>query len=143
MSDIASEQRPLPPAQVLRMLRLRSGAATRHQLRQADLARLVGVQTRTVQQWENGERLPGATSLQRLIGALLAEQLFLPGEEGSEARGCGKRSVRAIRRGRLSALAAEHGAANSGKRCARTRDPIADPGTDKNDFAGPTPPATY
>lgn len=53
--------------------------------RQVDLARQVGVDPRTVQQWENGDRLPSVGSLKRLIQVFLEEGLFLEGAQRKEA----------------------------------------------------------
>src|ERR1051326_420956 len=86
MSDSSSDQEHQKPDQLIRMLRLRTRTHTNQKLRQAALAARVGVDTRTLQQWEHAERLPGADSLQRLIRALLVEKIFLPGEERKEAR---------------------------------------------------------
>ncbi len=54
-------------------------------IRQVDLARQVGVDPRTVQQWENGDRLPSVGSLKRLIQVFLEEGLFLEGAQRKEA----------------------------------------------------------
>jgi len=86
MSESSSDQEHKKPDQFIRMLRLRTRTHTNQKLRQVALAARVGVDTRTLQQWENAERLPGADSLQRLIRALLIEKIFLPGEERKEAR---------------------------------------------------------
>jgi predicted ATPase/transcriptional regulator with XRE-family HTH domain len=86
MPHAAREQEPASPDQLLRLFRLRPRVGSKKKLRQIDLAALVGVETRTLQLWESGERLPGPDNLQRLIGVLLAERLLLPGEEEQEAR---------------------------------------------------------
>lgn len=86
MPNPPREQEPATPDQLIRMFRLRPRAGTRKKLRQVDLAKLIGIETRTLQLWESGERLPGADNLQRLIQVLLVEHLFLVGEEQSEAR---------------------------------------------------------
>lgn len=49
------------------------------------MARQVGVDPRTVQQWENGDRLPSVGSLKRLIQVFLEEGLFLEGAQRKEA----------------------------------------------------------
>ncbi len=85
MSGTTRGQEPKTPDLLIRMLRLRPRPTSRKKLRQVDLAALVGVDTRTVQQWENGERLPSPESLQRLITAFVDEKIFLPGEEKAEA----------------------------------------------------------
>ncbi|MGG4147473.1 tetratricopeptide repeat protein [Paenibacillus algorifonticola] len=54
-------------------------------LRQVDLAKRVGVDPRTVQQWENGDRLPSVGSLKRMIQAFWEEGLFLEGAPRQEA----------------------------------------------------------
>ena len=54
-------------------------------MRQVDLARQVGVDPRTVQQWESGDRLPSVGSLKRLIQVFLEEGLFLEGTQRKEA----------------------------------------------------------
>ncbi len=46
-------------------------------MRQVDLAKLVGVDSRTVQQWENGDRIPSPANLKRLIQVFLYEGHFL------------------------------------------------------------------
>ena len=86
MPHATREWEPASPDQLLRLLRLRPRAGSKKKLRQIDLAALVGVETRTLQLWESGERLPSPDNLQRLIGVLLAEHLLLPGEEEQEAR---------------------------------------------------------
>lgn len=45
-------------------------------MRQVDLAKRVGVDPRTVQQWENGDRLPGVGNLKRIIQVFWEEGLF-------------------------------------------------------------------
>ncbi|GHO97270.1 hypothetical protein KSF_073180 [Reticulibacter mediterranei] len=80
------EREPASPDQLLRLFRLRPGVGNKKKLRQIDLAALVGVEPRTLQLWESGERLPGPDNLRGLIGVLLAERLLLPGEEEQEAR---------------------------------------------------------
>ncbi|WP_165423219.1 ATP-binding protein [Ktedonosporobacter rubrisoli] len=74
------------PDQLLRLFRVRPRVGCKKKLRQIDMAALVGIETRTLQLWECGERLPSPDNLQRLIGALLAERLLLPGEEEQEAQ---------------------------------------------------------
>ncbi|MEC0184671.1 NB-ARC domain-containing protein [Paenibacillus peoriae] len=54
-------------------------------MRQVDLARQVGVDPRTVQQWESGDRLPSVGSLKRLIQVFLEEGLFLEEAQRKEA----------------------------------------------------------
>ncbi|WP_338556434.1 tetratricopeptide repeat protein [Paenibacillus sp. KS-LC4] len=54
-------------------------------MRQVDLAKRVGVDPRTVQQWENGDRLPSVGSLKRMIQAFWDEGLFLEGDTRQEA----------------------------------------------------------
>lgn len=54
-------------------------------MRQVDLARRVGVDPRTVQQWENGDRLPSVGSLKRMIQAFCEEGLLLEADPRHEA----------------------------------------------------------
>lgn len=82
----AREREPISPGQLIRLFRLRPRGGSKKKLRQLDLAALIGVETRTLQFWESGERLPGPDNLQCLIGVLLREHLLLPGEEEQEAR---------------------------------------------------------
>lgn len=55
-------------------------------MRQVDLAKRVGVDPRTVQQWENGDRLPSVGNLKRIIQAFWEEGLFLEGNPRQEAQ---------------------------------------------------------
>jgi len=55
------------PEEMIRKLRQRPGPAGRAKLRQIDLSERIGVDIRTIQQWENGERLPRADNLQLLM----------------------------------------------------------------------------
>lgn len=48
-------------------------------MRQIDLAKRTGVDPRTVQQWENGDRLPSVSSLKRIIQAFKEDGLFIDG----------------------------------------------------------------
>lgn len=82
----AREREPISPGQLIRLFRLRPRVGSKKKLRQFDLAALIGVETRTLQFWESGERLPGPDNLQCLIGVLLREHLLLPEEEEQEAR---------------------------------------------------------
>jgi len=82
----AREREPISPGQLIRLFRLRPRAGSKKKLRQLDLAALIGVETRTLQFWESGERLPGPDNLQRLISVLWREHLLLPEEEEQEAR---------------------------------------------------------
>ncbi|MFC9708990.1 helix-turn-helix domain-containing protein [Paenibacillus sp. NPDC056933] len=61
----------------------RNGLSKR--MRQVDLAKRVGVDPRTVQQWENGDRLPSVGNLKRIIQVFWEERLFLEGEPRQEA----------------------------------------------------------
>lgn len=54
-------------------------------MRQVDLAKRVGVDPRTVQQWENGDRLPSVGNLKRVIQAFWEEGLLLEGSSRQEA----------------------------------------------------------
>lgn len=90
MSGTIRRQEPKTPDLLIRMLRLRPRPTTRKKLRQVDLAGRVGVDTRTIQQWENGERLPSPESLQRLITAFVDEKIFLPGEEKNKVLRCAR-----------------------------------------------------
>jgi predicted ATPase/transcriptional regulator with XRE-family HTH domain len=59
---------------------------TRMGLTQAQLAALVGVHRRSVQNWESGVSYPKAEALRRLLSALLEGGAFTAGEERAEAR---------------------------------------------------------
>ncbi|MEQ7049761.1 helix-turn-helix domain-containing protein [Paenibacillaceae sp. P-4] len=74
------------PEEMIRKLRQRPGPTGRAKLRQIDLSKRIGVETRTIQQWENGERLPSAHNLQLLIQLFVVEQKFLRGSESAEAQ---------------------------------------------------------
>ncbi|WP_199613859.1 helix-turn-helix domain-containing protein [Paenibacillus alkalitolerans] len=74
------------PEEMIRKLRQRPGPAVRAKLRQIDLSKRIGVEIRTIQQWENGERLPSAHNLQLLIQLFVVEQKFLRGSERAEAQ---------------------------------------------------------
>ncbi|WP_248925861.1 helix-turn-helix domain-containing protein [Paenibacillus hamazuiensis] len=74
------------PEEMIRKLRQRPGPAGKAKLRQIDLSKRIGVETRTIQQWENGERLPSAHNLQLLIQLFVVEQKFLRGSERAEAQ---------------------------------------------------------
>ncbi|CAG7652852.1 hypothetical protein PAESOLCIP111_06654 [Paenibacillus solanacearum] len=74
------------PEEMIRRLRQRLRANGKPKLRQSDLARSIGVDTRTIQQWEIGERLPSAHNLQKLIQVLLDEEIWLAGLEKEEAK---------------------------------------------------------
>ncbi|MBY0013410.1 tetratricopeptide repeat protein [Paenibacillus typhae] len=63
----------------------RHGSSKR--MRQVDLAGRAGVDPRTVQQWENGDRLPSAGSLKRMIQAFFEDGLFLENDPRTEAEG--------------------------------------------------------
>lgn len=54
-------------------------------MRQVDLAQRVGVDPRTVQQWENGDRLPSVGSLKRIIQAFYEEGILLEADPRQEA----------------------------------------------------------
>jgi WD40 repeat protein/class 3 adenylate cyclase/transcriptional regulator with XRE-family HTH domain len=58
---------------------------TRAALTQIALASQIGVNRRSLQNWETGESYPKAETLQRLIAAFLALRVFTPGQEGGEA----------------------------------------------------------
>ncbi|UUZ95096.1 helix-turn-helix domain-containing protein [Paenibacillus sp. P25] len=74
------------PEEMIRKLRQRPGPAGKAKLRQIDLSKRIGVETRTIQQWENGERSPSAHNLQLLIQLFVVEQKFLRGSERAEAQ---------------------------------------------------------
>ncbi|MFD1887197.1 NB-ARC domain-containing protein [Paenibacillus wenxiniae] len=75
------------PADMIKKLRTRPAAHQLQQkMRQVDLAKQVGVDPRTVQQWENGDRTPGSSSLKRLIGVFLQAGKFVVDAEMKEAR---------------------------------------------------------
>lgn len=75
------------PADMIKKLRTRPSA---HQIqlkmRQVDLAEQVGVDPRTVQQWENGDRTPGSSSLKRLIQVFLQAGKLVVDAEMNEAK---------------------------------------------------------
>ncbi|MCH5585759.1 tetratricopeptide repeat protein [Shimazuella sp. AN120528] len=73
------------PEEMIRRLRLRARPGKQTKLRQIDLSKKLGIETRTVQKWENGERLPSAHNLQKLIQLFLEEDIFLTGQEKQEA----------------------------------------------------------
>src|SRR5262245_17983570 len=58
---------------------------TRAELTQIGLAEHIGVNRRSVQNWETGESYPKAETLQRLLAVLLAQGVFSPGQEAEEA----------------------------------------------------------
>ncbi len=64
-----------------RLLTLR----TRAKLTQTELAGLVGVNRRSLQNWESGAGYPKEDGLQRLIAVFLAQGVFTPGHEREEA----------------------------------------------------------
>jgi transcriptional regulator with XRE-family HTH domain len=64
-----------------RLLTLRSKA----KLTQAELAALVGVTRRSIQNWETSAAYPKEEALQRLLAALLARGVFTAGQEREEA----------------------------------------------------------
>jgi WD40 repeat protein/class 3 adenylate cyclase/DNA-binding XRE family transcriptional regulator len=58
---------------------------TRAALTQIALAEQIGVNRRSVQNWETGESYPKAETLQRLIAVFLAQGMFTPGQEAEDA----------------------------------------------------------
>lgn len=58
---------------------------TRTRLTQVELASVLGMNRRSIQNWETGESYPKAGALQRLIAALLQHHAFLAGNERAEA----------------------------------------------------------
>ncbi len=75
------------PADMIKKLRTRPSAHQFQQkMRQIDLAKQVGVDPRTVQQWENGERTPGISSLKRLIQVFLQAGKLVVDAEMQEAK---------------------------------------------------------
>ncbi|MFC3747346.1 helix-turn-helix domain-containing protein [Paenibacillus sp. GCM10012306] len=75
----------MQPEELMKMLRNRPSTSRKKRLRQSDLASRVGVDTRAIQQWEGGDRLPSAYNLQRLVQVYVEEAVFLPGTERQEA----------------------------------------------------------
>nr|WP_154985464.1 tetratricopeptide repeat protein [Paenibacillus xylanexedens] len=66
------------PHEWIKKIRTRpSRKGTFKKMRQVDLAKRAGVDPRTVQQWENGDRLPSIGSLKQIIQAFWEEGLFL------------------------------------------------------------------
>jgi len=59
---------------------------TRVSLTQIELADLIGVHRRSVQNWESGESYPKAEMLQRLIAIFLRQRAFTAGQERKEAQ---------------------------------------------------------
>ncbi|MEK8126457.1 helix-turn-helix domain-containing protein [Paenibacillus filicis] len=64
------------PEEYIKKFRIRSATASGKRLRQVDLAKLVGVDARTIQQWESGERTPSAPNLQKLVKVFWDEGIF-------------------------------------------------------------------
>src|SRR5215212_10729065 len=58
---------------------------TRAGLTQIALAEHIGVNRRSVQNWETGESYPKAETLQRLLALFLAQGVFTPGQEAEQA----------------------------------------------------------
>src|SRR5262245_9148694 len=58
---------------------------TRTRLTQTDLASLIGVNRRSIHNWEAGEAYPKEDRLQRLIAVFLEHSAFTPGREREEA----------------------------------------------------------
>ncbi|KAB3537931.1 helix-turn-helix domain-containing protein [Bacillus safensis] len=84
--------------QLIKQLRTRPARNASTKMRQIDLARLIGVDTRTVQLWENGDRMPSVTNLKKLIYTFLIEEKFIEGQEKQEAQhlwGAAKRAFEA------------------------------------------------
>jgi class 3 adenylate cyclase/DNA-binding XRE family transcriptional regulator len=73
------KERKYAVGQRLMMLR------TRTKLTQTELAALVGVNRRSLQNWESGAGYPREDGLQRLIAVFLAQGVFTPGQEQEEA----------------------------------------------------------
>ncbi len=64
---------------ILAMLRVRA------RISQAELARLIGVSLKTIQNWENGTSTPSAPRLKKLIEVYVQRRIFLSGKEQEEA----------------------------------------------------------
>ena len=60
---------------------------TRAALTQIALASQIGVNRRSVQNWETGESYPKAETLRRLIALFLAQGVFTVGQEAEEEEG--------------------------------------------------------
>jgi transcriptional regulator with XRE-family HTH domain len=65
--------------------RLLLGLRTRARLTQTELAELLGVSMRTIQNWEAGENYPKDDRLRTLIETYLRLRVFYPGQEHQEA----------------------------------------------------------
>ncbi len=75
------------PADIIKKLRTRPSVHHPDQkMRQVDLAKQIGVDPRTVQQWENGDRTPGNSSLKQLVQVFLHEGKLVVGSEEHEAK---------------------------------------------------------
>jgi predicted ATPase/transcriptional regulator with XRE-family HTH domain len=74
------------PHEWIKKIRTRpSRRETSKKMRQVDLAKRVGVDPRTVQQWESGDRLPSIGNLKQIIQVFWEEGLFLKGDPRQEA----------------------------------------------------------
>lgn len=74
------------PHEWIKKIRTRpSRRETSKKMRQVDLAKRVGVDPRTVQQWESGDRLPSIGNLKQIIQVFWKEGLFLKGDPRQEA----------------------------------------------------------
>src|SRR5579884_3087778 len=76
----------ISPGQLFKLLRSRPRSANSGKLKQTELAARVLVDVRAVQQWENGERLPSAENLKKVLRIFLEEGIFLSRREREEAR---------------------------------------------------------
>ncbi|QBD82602.1 XRE family transcriptional regulator [Ktedonosporobacter rubrisoli] len=74
------------PDQLFKLFRSRPRLADSGKLKQTEIAARVQVDVRAVQQWENGERLPSAENLKKLLRVFVEEDLFIEQREREEAR---------------------------------------------------------
>lgn len=79
------QQQEISPDQLLKLFRSRPRLGSGGKLKQTEVAARVQVDVRAVQQWENGERLPSAENLKKLLQVFVDEGIFLPLHEREEA----------------------------------------------------------
>jgi predicted ATPase/transcriptional regulator with XRE-family HTH domain len=74
------------PDQLFKLFRSRPRSSASGKLKQTELASRILVDVRAIQQWENGERLPSAQNLKKLLAVFAEEGIFLSQREREEAR---------------------------------------------------------
>ena len=72
------QQQEISPDQLLKLFRSRPRLGSGGKLKQTEVAARVQVDVRAIQQWENGERLPSAENLKKLLQVFVDEWIFLP-----------------------------------------------------------------